>query len=137
MTFTSFSASRLGLDACLATKVGSDANGRLILQGLEEEGVDVSRVVVSDATPSAFTYVIVDKEGGTRTCLHTPQTEGVRRMVEGISSLWSFFLTLLKLNTLSQLSRIAWVVERFCRTVEGGGHRCFFVGVSLLIYIGK
>lgn len=71
-----FSASRLGLDACIATKVGSDANGRLILQGLEEEGVDVSRVIVSDATPSAFTYVIVDKEGGTRTCLHTPQTEG-------------------------------------------------------------
>ncbi|CAN0026701.1 unnamed protein product [Pylaiella littoralis] len=70
-------ASRLGLDAVLATKVGSDANGRLILQGLEEEGVDVSRVVVSDATPSAFTYIIVDKEGGTRTCLHTPQTEDI------------------------------------------------------------
>ncbi|CAM9277647.1 unnamed protein product [Ectocarpus fasciculatus] len=70
-------ASRLGLDACLATKVGSDANGRLILQGLEEEGVDVSRVIVSDDTPSAFTYVIVDKEGGTRTCLHTPQTEDI------------------------------------------------------------
>ncbi|CAM9800083.1 unnamed protein product [Ascophyllum nodosum] len=68
-------ASRLGLDACLATKVGSDANGRLILQGLEQEGVDVSRVIVSHATPSAFTYVIVDREGGTRTCLHTPQTE--------------------------------------------------------------
>lgn len=80
--WTPFSASRLGLDACLATKVGSDANGRLILQGLEEEGVDVSRVVVSDTTPSAFTYVIVDKEGGTRTCLHTPQTEGVW-IVEG------------------------------------------------------
>lgn len=74
--FVVFRASRLGLDACLATKVGTDANGRLILQGLEEEGVDVSRVIVSDATPSAFTYVIVDKEGGTRTCLHTPQTEG-------------------------------------------------------------
>ena len=68
-------ASRLGLDACLATKVGSDANGRLILRGMQEEGVDVSRVVVSDTTPSAFTYVIVDKEGFTRTCLHTPQTE--------------------------------------------------------------
>lgn len=69
-------ASRLGLDACLATKVGSDANGNLILRGMQEEGVDVSRVVVSDATPSAFTYVIVDREGFTRTCLHTPQTEG-------------------------------------------------------------
>ncbi|CAM9098744.1 unnamed protein product [Laminaria digitata] len=68
-------ASRLGLDACLVTKVGSDANGRLILEGLEEEGVDVSRVIVSDSTPSAFTYIIVDKEGGTRTCIHTPQTE--------------------------------------------------------------
>lgn len=69
-------ASRLGLDACLATKVGSDANGRLILEGLKEEGVDVSRVIVSDATPSAFTYIIVDQDGCTRTCLHTPQTEG-------------------------------------------------------------
>lgn len=73
-------ASRLGLDACLATKVGSDANGRLILQDLEEEGVDVSRVIVSDATPSAFTYIIVDREGCTRTCLHTPQTEGARKI---------------------------------------------------------
>lgn len=70
-------ASRLGLDACLVTKVGSDANGRLILDGLQEEGVDVSRVIVSESTPSAFTYIIVDKEGGTRTCIHTPQTEGI------------------------------------------------------------
>lgn len=77
-----FRASRLGLDACLATKVGSDANGRLIMQGLEEEGVDVSRVIVSDKTPSAFTYIIVDKEQNTRTCLHTPQTEGAFRARE-------------------------------------------------------
>eukprot|EP00904_Undaria_pinnatifida_P000389 jgi/Undpi1/10350/HiC_scaffold_29.g12800.m1 len=72
---TTLRASRLGLDACAMTKVGSDANGRLILEGLQEEGVDVSRVVVCDKTPSAFTYIIVDKEGGTRTCIHTPQTE--------------------------------------------------------------
>lgn len=57
------------------------------MQGLEDEGVDVSRVVVSDATPSAFTYVIVDKGGGTRTCLHTPQTEGVW-MVGGSWLVW-------------------------------------------------
>lgn len=79
LNFAVFSASRLGLDACLVTKVGSDANGRLILEGLREEGVDVSRVIVSDSTPSAFTYIIVDKEGGTRTCIHTPQTEGIHR----------------------------------------------------------
>ncbi|CAM9695217.1 unnamed protein product [Hapterophycus canaliculatus] len=74
---TMSAASRLGLNACIATKVGSDANGRLILEGLRAEGVDVSRVIVSDATPSAFTYIIVDKEGATRTCLHTPQTEDI------------------------------------------------------------
>ena len=109
------SASRLGLDACIATKVGSDANGQLILQGLEEEGVDVSRVVVSDATPSAFTYVIVDKEGGTRTCLHTPQTEGVW-VDEGSGTC---FLTLHDLHT----SRVR---TRFNRTVNllGGIRGC-------------
>lgn len=46
------------------------------MDGMEEEEVDVSRVIVSDRTPSPFTYVIVDREGGTRTCIHTPQTEG-------------------------------------------------------------
>lgn len=88
---TLVAASRLGLDACLATKVGSDANGRLILEGLKEEGVDVSRVIVSDATPSAFTYIIVDQDGCTRTCLHTPQTEDMlaqeisAALLEGVS----------------------------------------------------
>ncbi|CAM9457179.1 unnamed protein product [Discosporangium mesarthrocarpum] len=67
--------SRLGLDAAMITKVGSDTNGRLILDEFRSEGVDVSRVIVSDATPSAFTYIIVDQEEGTRTCIHTPQTE--------------------------------------------------------------
>lgn len=82
MSLSAFRASRLGVDACMVTKVGSDANGRLILEGLQEEGVDVSRVIVSDSTPSAFTYIIVDKEGGTRTCIHTPQTEGTARAHE-------------------------------------------------------
>lgn len=70
------SASRLGLAAHIATKVGSDGNGRIILEELVQEGVDTSRVIISDDTPSAFTYVIVDREGGTRTCIHTPQAEG-------------------------------------------------------------
>ncbi|CAM9666180.1 unnamed protein product [Sphacelaria rigidula] len=58
---------------------------------MQEEGVDVSRVVVSDATASAFTYIIVDREGFTRTCLHTPQTEDMlpsevsAALLEGVS----------------------------------------------------
>ncbi|CAM9392356.1 unnamed protein product [Phaeothamnion confervicola] len=67
--------SRLGLHASIVTKVGADANGRLILDGLRAEGVDTSLCYVSAATLSPFTYVIVDREAGTRTCIHTPQTE--------------------------------------------------------------
>jgi sugar/nucleoside kinase (ribokinase family) len=66
---------RLGLPCALLTKLGTDANGKLILAGLQEEGIDTSPVVTSAATPSPFTYIIVDKSAATRTCIHTAMTE--------------------------------------------------------------
>jgi pfkB family carbohydrate kinase len=66
---------RLGLPCALLTKLGTDANGKLILAGLQEEGIDTSPVVTSAATPSPFTYIIVDKSEATRTCIHTAMTE--------------------------------------------------------------
>lgn len=66
---------RLGLPCALLTKLGTDANGKLILAGLQEEGIDTSPIVTSAATPSPFTYIIVDKSEATRTCIHTAMTE--------------------------------------------------------------
>ncbi|KAI3678760.1 hypothetical protein L6452_38063 [Arctium lappa] len=65
-------AARLGLNARLISKVANDAQGRGILEELEADGVDVSFSVVSEEGNSPFTYVIVDNQTKTRTCIHTP-----------------------------------------------------------------
>lgn len=65
-------AARLGLNARLISKVANDTQGRGILEELEADGVDTSFLVVSEEGNSPFTYVIVDKQTKTRTCIHTP-----------------------------------------------------------------
>ncbi|XP_024981337.1 ribokinase-like isoform X2 [Cynara cardunculus var. scolymus] len=65
-------AARLGLNARLISKVANDAQGRGILEELEADSVDVSFSVVSEEGNSPFTYVIVDNQTKTRTCIHTP-----------------------------------------------------------------
>ncbi|KAJ0512485.1 putative ketohexokinase [Helianthus annuus] len=65
-------AARLGLNARLISKVANDAQGRGILEELKADGVDVSFFVVSEEGNSPFTYVIVDNQTKTRTCIHTP-----------------------------------------------------------------
>lgn len=64
-------AARLGLDCRIFTKVANDGPGTQILAELRSDGIDVSNVVVAEGV-SPFTYVIVDKEKSTRTCIHTP-----------------------------------------------------------------
>ncbi|CAM9638877.1 unnamed protein product [Chrysoparadoxa australica] len=84
---------RLGLASSMLTKIGNDANGQLVIEGLRKDGVDTSFIVVSPRTPSAFTYVIVDRKGKTRTCIHTPMTEELlpdevdASMLEGVDIL--------------------------------------------------
>nr|GEV14962.1 ribokinase-like isoform X1 [Tanacetum cinerariifolium] len=63
---------RLGLNARLISKVANDAQGRGILEELKADGVDVSFFAVSEEGNSPFTYVIVDDQTKTRTCIHTP-----------------------------------------------------------------
>ncbi|KVH94284.1 Carbohydrate kinase PfkB [Cynara cardunculus var. scolymus] len=58
-------AARLGLNARLISKVANDAQGRGILEELEADSV-------SEEGNSPFTYVIVDNQTKTRTCIHTP-----------------------------------------------------------------
>ncbi|KAE7997914.1 hypothetical protein FH972_002504 [Carpinus fangiana] len=65
-------AARLGLNPKLISKVADDAQGRSILNELEADGVDTSFFVVSEGGNSPFTYVIVDNQTKTRTCIHTP-----------------------------------------------------------------
>lgn len=63
---------RLGLNARLISKVANDAQGRGILEELKSDGVDASFFAVSEEGNSPFTYVIVDDQTKTRTCIHTP-----------------------------------------------------------------
>jgi len=60
-------ASRLGLSAAYLGAVGDDLGGKLVLEGLVAERVDVSRVrtVAGGATRSAL--ILVDAESGERT----------------------------------------------------------------------
>ena len=53
------------------TQVGTDAMGDGIIDGLATEGIRTEHVCRADG-PSPFTYIIVDRAGGTRTCIHTP-----------------------------------------------------------------
>ncbi|KAF5482526.1 hypothetical protein F2P56_003086 [Juglans regia] len=63
---------RLGLKPRLISKVADDTQGRGILGELEADGVDTSPFAVSEGGNSPFTYIIVDNQMKTRTCIHTP-----------------------------------------------------------------
>ncbi|XP_026660401.2 ribokinase-like isoform X3 [Phoenix dactylifera] len=65
-------AARLGLQPRIISKVANDAQGRKALAELEADGVDTSYMVVSENGNSPFTYVIVDNQTKTRTCIFTP-----------------------------------------------------------------
>ncbi|XP_028765577.1 ribokinase [Neltuma alba] len=65
-------AARLGLKPKLISKVSGDAQGRGILKELEADGVDTSFFVVSKDGSSTFSYVLVDNQTKTRTCIYTP-----------------------------------------------------------------
>ncbi|KAI8465093.1 MAG: PfkB-type carbohydrate kinase [Monoraphidium minutum] len=65
-------AARLGLSPTIVTKIGDDGLGDGMLSELGAEGVDTSLVLRAEGCPSPFTYIIVDRAGGTRTCIHTP-----------------------------------------------------------------
>ncbi|KAG8641873.1 hypothetical protein MANES_12G039500v8 [Manihot esculenta] len=65
-------AARLGLNPRIISKIADDSQGRSILEELEADGVNTSFLVVSKDGNSPFTYIIVDSQTKTRTCIHTP-----------------------------------------------------------------
>ncbi|KAF0900839.1 hypothetical protein E2562_035475 [Oryza meyeriana var. granulata] len=65
-------AARLGLRPRIISKVSNDPQGRNILKELQDDGVDTSYILVAEEGNSPFTYIIVDNQTKTRTCIHTP-----------------------------------------------------------------
>ena len=54
---------RLGLDVSCLGEVGKDRFGRIVLEGLDQEGIDISNVVVSAEAETPVAGVIVDAQG--------------------------------------------------------------------------
>lgn len=65
-------AARLGLKSYIIAKIGDDALGDGIISEFSRDGVETDGILRAAGSPSPFTYIIVDREGGTRTCIHTP-----------------------------------------------------------------
>ena len=59
--------SRLGLKTAYIGKVGDDAGGRQVVDGLEKEGVDTSGVVIEKGVATPVALIFVDGETGRRT----------------------------------------------------------------------
>ncbi|MED6127913.1 hypothetical protein PIB30_092594, partial [Stylosanthes scabra] len=63
---------RLGLKPRVISKVADDSQGKSVLDELQADCVDTSFMVVAKEGTTPFTYIIVDNEMKTRTCIHTP-----------------------------------------------------------------
>lgn len=68
--------SRLGLKTAYFGVVGGDPGGRLVLDGLRAEGVDVSGAVVADDLTTPAALIFVDEGAGTRTIAYQPTPSG-------------------------------------------------------------
>ncbi|XP_016183191.1 ribokinase isoform X1 [Arachis ipaensis] len=65
-------AARLGLKPRIIAKVANDIQGRALLEELEVGGVDTSFMVVSKEGTTPFSYIIIDTQTKTRTCIFNP-----------------------------------------------------------------
>mmetsp|Transcript_113426 Transcript_113426/g.219719 ORF Transcript_113426/g.219719 Transcript_113426/m.219719 type:complete len:770 (+) Transcript_113426:54-2363(+) len=69
---TACALSKLGTSSFVLSKIGDDVMGKAILDGLQLDGVDTRFATRAQNSTSAFTTVIVDSAGSTRTCIHSP-----------------------------------------------------------------
>lgn len=112
-------AARLGLNPRLISKVADDSQGKGILEELEADGVDTSFFVVSNGGTSPFTYVIVDKQTKTRTCIHTPGSPPMMPDDLSQSNLLSAIDGARIVYFDGRLHETALVVARECRQLAG------------------
>ncbi|CAE7435239.1 Khk, partial [Symbiodinium microadriaticum] len=76
---TAAALARLGSHTRLLTKVGDDALGSSILEGLADQGVDTSGALRAKGRSSTFSTVLVDRSSGTRTCVNSPMEEDMSK----------------------------------------------------------
>ncbi|CAE7361484.1 KHK [Symbiodinium natans] len=76
---TAAALAKLGSRPRLLSKVGDDALGNSIVEGLEDQGVDTSFALRAKGQSSTFSTVLVDASGGTRTCVNSPMKEDMSR----------------------------------------------------------
>jgi sulfofructose kinase len=62
---------RLGAKTLFVGKVGNDARGKLIIEQLRREGVDISNVIFEENKTSQLSFVIVERQTGKRTIIYT------------------------------------------------------------------
>ncbi|MED6132417.1 hypothetical protein PIB30_018807 [Stylosanthes scabra] len=71
-------AARLGLKPRIISKIANDPQGRALVEELEAEGIDTSFIVISKEGTTPFSYIIIDNQTKTRTCIFT---EGYPKMI--------------------------------------------------------
>lgn len=73
---------RLGIRSTLISQVGDDSQGQQVLAELSADGVDTKLITVQHGIATPFTYVIIDRKHGTRTCIHTPAEKELETSAE-------------------------------------------------------
>jgi len=63
--------SRLGVSSTFIAKLGEDSISRFILDGFDAEKVDTSFVLTDPSLNGPFSFIIVNRQTGSRTILHT------------------------------------------------------------------
>lgn len=112
-------AARLGLTPRIISKVADDSQGKGLLEELEADGVNSSFMVVSEGGNSPFTYIIVDNQTKTRTCIHTPGYPPMIPSDLSQSNLLSALDGAKLVHFDGRLHETAAIVAEECRQIEG------------------
>ena len=107
-------AHRLGAEVSLIGAVGSDATGEGLLQGLTEEGVDVSHVSITSKSVSGTALILVDSTGekmigtvvGANRHVTVAQVRKARRVIEAADVLLLQFE--IPMPALREAARLAY-----------------------------
>ncbi len=76
-------AARLGLKTAFLGAVGDDADGRLVLDGLRAEGVDVSHAQTVSGAATRSALIVVDEGSGERTVIEHVDKRAAVHVVDG------------------------------------------------------
>jgi len=79
-------AARLGAETAIWTWVGDDDEGRQVIAGLREEGVDTNAVEILPHARTAVSFVHVEEETGERTIYHRPGLEVPSERAQAVGS---------------------------------------------------